>query len=601
MRFMGYIDWSQVYQLCFLSPHKVLNGTSSGGSACFPVDGLSDHIVERGSISPPASQKPKNASIAWCDIAGDHTGHLDSANETSRRSLAMLGNAKTLACLAMLLAPRTTVGSIGDLSPSYQRCVDACSNDCPRPTPLLWSCRDDCQYRCTQHLTDLSLRTVKSVETREYVVDMEGLPLGEQVQYHGKWAFHRLGGPVKIQEPLSVVFSLGNLVAHHRGLMKLSRHTKFHHDGSQSPRLVYRIYALFGINAWIWSCVFHIRDLSWTEKADYFGAAALMVCGLWAAVMRISGLSFTFAATTRRVALAWTVSCAFLVIAHCWYLTRKERFDYDYNMRFNIATAIATILLWSAWSFYHCILIDSPSAEEPTMFLAPGHQPAARSQTTRAPHACMPVLPLILLPLLTSLELLDFAPIGVFGLRLLDAHALWHASTIPVVWTCCCSVCPCQPPHTYILEVSTSCAKMLAHNTSRSLKHGHGTSSHPTVKPILHDLVAHLTCDCCRQFRGRGAKTQCLLRVEAEHFWLASVKARAGWDTANEWSLRLCLPPLQGTETDAPTTFLRRARKWRCFSAIPTPTREIVDRKNLLLRCTAIDVHTFGPSTTASR
>ncbi|SGY38123.1 BQ5605_C003g01962 [Microbotryum silenes-dioicae] len=438
--------------------HKVLNQTPSG-LACFPVDGSSDHIVGRGSISPPASQKPKNAFYR-VDIAGDHTGHLDSADETSRPSLAMLGNAKTLACLAMLLAPRTTVGSIGDLSPSYQRCVNACSHDCPRPTPLLWSCRDDCQYRCMQHLTDLSLRSLKSVETREYVVDTEGLPLGEQVQYHGKWAFHRLGGPVKIQEPLSVVFSFGNLVAHHRGLMKLSRHTKFHHDGSQSPRLVYRVYALFGINAWIWSCVFHTRDLSWTEKADYFGAAALMVCGLWAAVMRISGLSFTLAATTRRVALAWTVACALLVIAHCWYLTRKERFDYGYNMRFNIATAIATILLWSAWSFYHCILIDSPSAGEHTMFLAPGHQPAARSQTMRAPHACMPVLPLLLLPLLTSLELLDFAPIGVFGLRLVDAHALWHASTIPVVslwyrflaedvWTCCCSVCPCQPPHIY--------------------------------------------------------------------------------------------------------------------------------------------------------
>ncbi|KDE02401.1 hypothetical protein MVLG_07040 [Microbotryum lychnidis-dioicae p1A1 Lamole] len=40
--------------------HKVLNQAPSG-LACFPVDGSSDHIVGRGSISPPASQKPKNA------------------------------------------------------------------------------------------------------------------------------------------------------------------------------------------------------------------------------------------------------------------------------------------------------------------------------------------------------------------------------------------------------------------------------------------------------------------------------------------------------------------------------------------------------------
>ncbi|SGY20062.1 BQ5605_C017g08452 [Microbotryum silenes-dioicae] len=50
-------------------------------------------------------------------------------------------------------------------------------------------------------------------------------------------------------------------------------------------------------------------------------------------------------------------------------------------------------------------------------------------------------------------------------------------------------------------------------------------------------------------------------------------------------------------ETDAPTTFLRRAPKWRCLSAIPTPTREIVDVKTLFSRCTVIDVPMVGPST----
>ncbi|SGY48670.1 BQ5605_C001g00678 [Microbotryum silenes-dioicae] len=50
-------------------------------------------------------------------------------------------------------------------------------------------------------------------------------------------------------------------------------------------------------------------------------------------------------------------------------------------------------------------------------------------------------------------------------------------------------------------------------------------------------------------------------------------------------------------ETDAPTTFLRQARKWRCLSAIPTPTPEIVDRKTLFSRCTVIDVPMVGPST----
>ncbi|SGZ04882.1 BQ5605_C032g11095 [Microbotryum silenes-dioicae] len=41
----------------------------------------------------------------------------------------------------------------------------------------------------------------------------------------------------------------------------------------------------------------------------------------------------------------------------------------------------------------------------------------------------------------------------------------------------------------------------------------------------------------------------------------------------------------------------RAARKWRCLSAIPTPTREIVDVKTLFSRCTVIDVPRVGPST----
>ncbi|SGY12880.1 BQ5605_C011g06639 [Microbotryum silenes-dioicae] len=58
-----------------------------------------------------------------------------------------------------------------------------------------------------------------------------------------------------------------------------------------------------------------------------------------------------------------------------------------------------------------------------------------------------------------------------------------------------------------------------------------------------------------------------------------------------------CASAYHLVETDAPTTFLRRARKWRCLSAIPTPTREIVDVKTLFSRCTVIDVPRVGPST----
>ena len=34
------------------------------------------------------------------------------------------------------------------------------------------------------------------------------------------------------------------------------------------------------MNAWLWSTVFHARDLPWTEKLDYFSAAALIIAGI---------------------------------------------------------------------------------------------------------------------------------------------------------------------------------------------------------------------------------------------------------------------------------------------------------------------------------
>ena len=34
------------------------------------------------------------------------------------------------------------------------------------------------------------------------------------------------------------------------------------------------------MNAWLWSTVFHTRDVHWTEKLDYFSAAAFVVVGL---------------------------------------------------------------------------------------------------------------------------------------------------------------------------------------------------------------------------------------------------------------------------------------------------------------------------------
>lgn len=329
---------------------------------------------------------------------------------------------------------------------------------------LFWPCDDTCRYICQHHLTDLALSA--TTDPTATAVALEGLPVGQQVQFHGKWPFHRLDLsslpwfpflPVKVlaaaflpklQEPLSVLFSLGNLWAHARGLGALrALATRGRMVEGRSLARVYEMYAWSGLVAWTASVVFHARDVDWTERADYFAAAGTMLVGLWAGVVRVRGWYTPPAgrpttspaargfrrppsrAAATAAATWWTIAVAGVFALHCAYLGSRDRFDYAYNMQFNVAVALLTIALWAAWAYRQSRLPNPSNFSRRQL----SSYPSARARF-RAPHHLAPLGPLILLPLLTALELLDFAPVGFgTGLRLLDAHALWHASTIPVV------------------------------------------------------------------------------------------------------------------------------------------------------------------------
>lgn len=391
---------------------------------------------------------------------------------TRRPSLA----ASALFALVLLAAaPTPAVASIGDRAPAYRRCTAACeairchpghsTTDAAAAPPnvddypvksLFWPCGDTCRYVCQHYLTDLALSATQQTPASS---TLEDLPAGHQVQFHGKWPFHRLDLsslpwfpflPLKIltalflpklQEPFSVLFSFGNLYAHYRGLSTLRNlsHRGRMTEGKRLAR-VYETYAWSGIVAWIASVVFHSRDVDWTERADYFAAAGTMLVGLWAGVVRVKGWYSApllgrekprHQRPQRRAApLAWTVAVAAVFVLHCSYLGSLDRFNYTYNMQFNVLVALLTIALWTAWSYRQSRLPNPSNFSRRQL----SSYPSARARF-RAPHYLSPLLPLILLPLLTTLELLDFPPIGFgTGLRLLDAHALWHLSTIPVVW-----------------------------------------------------------------------------------------------------------------------------------------------------------------------
>jgi len=365
-----------------------------------------------------------------------------------------IGSTSSLCSVLISLSFSSQVdASIGDRSPSYQRCITLCTSSQCSPASStsppssqfstyhsspLWSCPSTCQYACQQSLTQQALSSNEQ---------LEGLPLGKQVQFHGKWPFHRLDlsslpFPLyltdyflpRAQEPLSVFFSIGNLWAHYQGFIELRCLSKSGQTGARTVEgrklaKVYLVYAVSGLNAWIASTVFHTRDLGWTEKLDYFGAAGTTLVGLWSCIIRIRGwYTSPTPPEAKRFQPFLSTSLSLIFLLHISYLGLRQRFDYSYNIKFNILFSLTTIFIWLFWIFRQSTL-PSPSNFSRRQLSS---YPSARTRF-RAPHHLDPLLPLLLLPALTLLELLDFPPIGPFGLRLLDAHALWHLSTIPVV------------------------------------------------------------------------------------------------------------------------------------------------------------------------
>lgn len=371
--------------------------------------------------------------------------------------------------------------SPGDYSPGYQRCVNECNfrrcfivDTDPHQLPFSlrlfhWTCTDDCAYRCMHDLTEKVLLLPKAVAPPDRPfegwwdepdwtpgVELEGLPPGRIVQFHGKWPFKRWHG---VQEPLSVLFSLFNLAAYYLSYRRMNQLI----PPTWPLRRLYLGNTFVGINAWIWSTLFHCRDKPWTERLDYFSAAAYALYGLYLACIRIFRLYPTKAhhhiplESRLHYASQLKLIMSALFLLHIAFLSAGERFNYKYNMFFNVTIGILNILLWLAWTASHSYQRKTnatfqPASQEksprasrpdpPLSPLVPTGPPSTFSQTIESmatttttgvepPYIYSPLLPLIFLLGAGSLELLDFPPVLNMSL---DAHALWHLSTIPLAW-----------------------------------------------------------------------------------------------------------------------------------------------------------------------
>ena len=275
---------------------------------------------------------------------------------------------------------RLVDGSPGDRAPGYRRCMDGCvSLDGWEPSASLWllgwTQEADCSYRCMW--SHAHARAASGEST---------------LQYHGKWPFARVGG---VQEPASVVLSLANGAAHAAGLRRCAVAGELGAD-----RLRGALWSAAGaasIVAWACAAVFHCRDVYWTQCADYFSALVVLVVGCVVAASHL--VEALVGQACPSLVLALSAAGLAGVLAHVRGMLRF--FDYGMHVTRCVGLGAAQMLLWTAWW---------------------------RAARRRRPHAWRVAALSLALNASCALELTDFPALG----GVLDAHALWHASTVPL-------------------------------------------------------------------------------------------------------------------------------------------------------------------------
>lgn len=274
--------------------------------------------------------------------------------------------------------------SPGDRSEAYQACLKQCTaENCSDADRLAhftsqqwwylavfgWECDDECRYQCMWvTVTDFQRK-------------------GQEIpQFHGKWPFVRLYG---IQEPASALFSILNGYTHYYMWRKFNVIVPL----SSPYYIVWNVQAIVTINAWIWSTVFHSRDMPATEKLDYFCAFSVVLYALYCLVFRMCVKSPSWVSITAAI--------PFLTyfFYHIYYLTFIH-FDYGFNMKASVIVGGVNSVGWLVWCY----------------------------TKRHRKYVWQCVLSVVIINVLLLLELGDFPP----WYFVLDAHALWHFGTIPV-------------------------------------------------------------------------------------------------------------------------------------------------------------------------
>lgn len=333
--------------------------------------------------------------------------------------------------ILLALLPILAFGSLGDHLPEYQRCVIECesvvcsakstsnkfSSHSVNPLSRIlfgWDCYLDCGYKCQQLITS------------------ERINNGEEVvQFYGKWPFLRVWG---ITEPFSTLFSIGNFYVNYRNGVKLRKAMKTNANFPHKTTMLKQFFILVLFNLFGWACstIFHIRDTSFTESMDYFGAGCIVMANFNAVFVRFFDLHLY---KNKERLLLFQFGLIVVLLIH--YVRLFHSWDYGYNMTFNVVVGLLAAAFWIGHSIRVYINCKSGNFATRSIYLAPFESIVAKKlqMIGISNTAVIPLIPVALnlfLILSVMLELVDFVP----WFLLIDAHSLWHLCTIfpPMIW-----------------------------------------------------------------------------------------------------------------------------------------------------------------------
>jgi post-GPI attachment to proteins factor 3 len=166
-------------------------------------------------------------------------------------------------------------------------------------------------------------------------------------------------------------------------------------------------------------------DTPRTERLDYFSAATTILFALYFTAIRLFHLylpsipaKLTQASPSNssgnRVRTMWNATCALALFLHISYLSLLPRFDYTYNIIFNLAVGLVHNLLWTIYSLPASLSLIQRFPYQ--------------SRTYRPSFVTQAGILVIFTTAATGLELFDFPAWG----RVIDAHSLWHLATAPL-------------------------------------------------------------------------------------------------------------------------------------------------------------------------